>query len=356
MRVPITVVTGVRPEATALATVALQWDLPRAVVVRHRIDREEEVLRRVVSDATGVLERADVPLAHTCVSCAVREDVLPTLRRVAQDGRWGSVVALPPVGTPPELIVRALAGERELSRRLRDAGTVVAVDGATLVDDLVGDALLADQGLHAAPDDRRGVAEVLGRMIEYADAAVLTSPSEAAGRGLVRTLARPGAVLLDDAASLGAALVDTLGDRVAREEWVAVDRRQPLPPVPGPEVWRVDLRADRPFHPARLLENIGLIGGGRHRSRGCFWLPRRPDRVGEWDGAGGQLSIGTGSRWRRPSHTRIVVVGTGSPPGGLEDAFESMLVSRRELRTRGSVWEQLEDGLEPWLGPIDHAA
>ena len=356
MRISITVVTGVRPEAGAVATVALQWDLPRAVVVRHHIDADDQVLRRVVSDATGVLDRADISLAHTCVSCAVREDVLPTLRRVAEEGRWGSVVALPPVGTPPELICDAVATERELSRRLRDSGVVVAVDGATLVDDLVGDALLADHGLHAAPDDRRGVAEVLGRMIEYADATVLASPGAAAGRGLVRALARPDAVLLDDAASLGAALVDSLGDRTARDAWVAVDRRKPLPRLSAAGAWRVDLRADRPFHPARLLENVGLLGSGRHRSRGCFWLPSRPDQVGEWDGAGGQLSIGTGDRWDDRAHTRIVVAGAGSPPGHLEDAFESMLVSRRELRTRGSVWEQLEDGLEPWLGPIDHAA
>lgn len=121
-------------------------------------------------------------------------------------------------------------------------------------------------------------------------------------------------------------------------------------------VWRVDLRSDRPFHPERLLADVGRLGAGRHRSRGCFWLPSRPGALGVWDGAGGQLSVGAGGRWRNDVHTRIVVVGAGRRPDHLEEAFESLLVTTDEMRSRGRFWELFEDGLEPWLGPIRRVA
>ena len=41
----------------AASTMGLQWDLPDAVVVVHRIDVETQQLHRTISDVTGVLER-----------------------------------------------------------------------------------------------------------------------------------------------------------------------------------------------------------------------------------------------------------------------------------------------------------
>ena len=71
------VVTGVQPSAIDSAMMGLGWDLPDAVSVRHTIDPVAQVLTRVVSDATGPVERAHIPLEHACISCALREDVLP---------------------------------------------------------------------------------------------------------------------------------------------------------------------------------------------------------------------------------------------------------------------------------------
>ena len=54
---------------------------------------------RTISHAEGLLEQEQIPLEHACVSCALREDILPTLERLAQDGRWDSIVAGLPVAT-----------------------------------------------------------------------------------------------------------------------------------------------------------------------------------------------------------------------------------------------------------------
>jgi hypothetical protein len=56
-------------------------------VVRHDIDAGAGTLRRVVVDAYGLVEDETVPLEHACPSCAVREDALPAIARLAEDGR-----------------------------------------------------------------------------------------------------------------------------------------------------------------------------------------------------------------------------------------------------------------------------
>ena len=111
MRTPLLVVTGVDPVAMDATLMSLSWDLPDAVVVRHRIDPHSQVLTRTVSDASGVLEQEHVQLEHACVGCALREDILPTLERLGRDGRWRTIVSGLPTSTE--------AGE---GKRLRKSG------------------------------------------------------------------------------------------------------------------------------------------------------------------------------------------------------------------------------------------
>ncbi|MBM7518043.1 GTP-binding protein [Nocardioides nitrophenolicus] len=354
MRVPLVLLAGVDPEAMATAMVGLQFSLPEAVAVRHEIDPERGLLTRTVSDLSGIVETHETLLEHACVTCAIREDILPTLERLARDGRWHSIVAHLPVGAEAGHLCAALTWDTRLARFLRVATVVTALSGRHPVRDLVGDDLLADRGLHCAPDDRRGVGEVLAAMVEYADALVLDGDADPVARSLVAALARPGVALLDGAHGLdGGQLLGGLHQRAHRDGWTSPTRSDPLPELRAEGVWRVDLRSPRPFHPERLLESLELLGGGAHRSRGCFWLPTRPGRAVEWDGAGGQLSIGDHAGWgRRTPFTRIVLTGVGVAPAHLRDAFADLLVADGE---RGS-WSASEDGFEPWLGPIREVA
>ena len=96
-KVPVILVSGVAESAMLSATISLQFGLPDAVMVRHIIDPERQLLTRVVSDLSGVIENEEINLAHACVACAIREDIVPTLERLAAQGRWGSIVACLPV-------------------------------------------------------------------------------------------------------------------------------------------------------------------------------------------------------------------------------------------------------------------
>ncbi|MCW2816448.1 MAG: hypothetical protein JWN84_3903 [Nocardioides sp.] len=355
MRTPVVLLTGVDPDALATTMVSLQFDLPTAVAVRHHIDVERAVLQRTVSDVTGVLEREEIDLEHACVGCAVREDVLPTLDRLAAEGRWASIVAHLPVGAAAQQVCAAVEGDTRLSRRLRIAAVVAAVAGPTLVEDLVGDDLLVERGLQTSEEDVRGVGEVACALVEGADALAVHGHVEASGLSLLVDLARPDALLAATTAQLdGARLLAGLHDHARTRAWTDPARTHHLPPVP-PCSWRVDLRSDRAFHPARLLESLGRLGGGRHRSRGCFWLPTRPDDVLAWDGAGGQLSVGRSRPWgRQARHTRIVLHGVGHPPAHLQDAFDDLLL--RPDEAAAEAWSRTTDGFEAWLGPVRRAA
>ncbi|SEE67337.1 CobW family GTP-binding protein [Jiangella alba] len=371
---PVVLVTGVAPEAMAAATIALQWDLPDAVVVQHRIDVGRSVLMRTVSDVSGVVEDERIDLEHACVSCAIREDIVPTLVRLAAAERWGAVVAQLPPGAEAQQVCRVAARDPRL-RQVRIAGVVCAADGDRLADDLLGDELLCERGVHTAADDRRGVAEVGAAEVEYADAVAIAGTAEAAELELIRTLARPGALVSgspgptgggasararDGAGGDGAGggldarrLLAGIHDHAAAEAWVAQVRPGPLPAHVSGQVWRLDLRSDRPFHPDRLYAGIAGLGSGPRRSRGCFWLPTRSGVACAWDGAGGQLSIGVAEPWgpRRP-FTRIVVTGMDDGRDDLAAAFRRCLLDDAELRRRGAYWEAAGDGFEAWLGDI----
>jgi G3E family GTPase len=352
MRVPVVLLCGVDPAAMAAATVGLQFDLPGAAAVRHEIDVERGVLTRTVSDMNGVVERSEVELDHTCVTCAIREDVVPTLERLARTGRWRTIVAHLPVGAEPTQVCRVLSWDARVARFLRVSAVVAAASAAHPVRDLLGDDLLAERGLHSSADDRRGVGEVLAAMAEYADAVVFDGTPDPVARGLVLALARPGVPVSEGSADLsGAELAGNLHQHTGAEAWTSPTRTDALPDVRTERVWRLDLQSLEPFHPERLLDSLGPLGGGQHRSRGCFWLPTRPGRALAWAGAGGQLSIGNHGPWGgRVPFTRIVVTGVGAAPAHLRSAFADLLLDRAGLEP--ARWRVAEDGLEPWLGRI----
>jgi G3E family GTPase len=151
-------------------------------------------------------------------------------------------------------------------------------------------------------------------------------------------------------------MLDGLHDCDVTERWVADVRRGDLP-EPSGRAWTLDLSSERPLHPGRLMSSLQRLGGGPHRSRGCFWLPSRPGHACAWDGAGGLVSIGFSREWRLESPlTRLVVTGVDRTPDDIATAFHHCLLTDAEIADRGLYWEVGEDGFEPWLGDIRSAA
>ncbi len=358
-RVPVVLVSGVQEAAMLTTSISLQFGLPDAVAVRHTIDPERQVLTRVVSDVGGLIEREEINLAHACVSCAIREDIVPTLERLAAEGRWSSIVACLPLAAEAVQVCRTLAQAPRHAPHVSIAAVVTALDGATVAEDLLGEDLLDERGLATSEEDRRGVAEVASAMVEYADVVSLSQVPDPDEQALVAALARPRIPVVTDPSLLdAAALVAGVHRHHTVEAWVAEVRRGPLPPLAESGVWRLDLCSDRPLHPIRFQDELAILGGGARRSRGCFWLPTRPDDVCVWDGAGGQASVATTQKWSHHDTplTRITVVGLDDEHDEIVQAFQRCLLTDEELASRGPIWEESWDGLEPWLGPIERVA
>lgn len=357
---PTFLVTGTHADAMAAATIGLQFDLPDAVVVRHELDAAAGQLVRTVSDLSGLLEREVVPLEHACVSCAVREDVLPTLQRLGELGRWASIVAHLPVTADARSVCRVLTQDPSVAPAVRVTGVVTALDGRATVDDLLGDDLVGDRDLGTLTADRRGLGELLASLVEHADVVALFGRTPDSALELVRHLARPGAIVTREWPQMPAAqLLSGVHDDHASEAWVAEVHRGPNREGEGHHVWSLELTASRPLHPDRLLAHLDVLGGGPFRTRGCFWLATRPETICAWDGAGGQLSVGVAGSWARSTPlTRILITGLRDDDtrDDLRDVFSRCLLTDDEMSERGPAWETDTDGLEPWLGPIRSAA
>lgn len=356
MTTPVAVVTGTHAEAVERTVLTLAWDTLGAVAVHHTIDVGRQVLTRVVADHTGVLEREEVDLDHACASCALREDILPTLARLAEDGRWSSIVAHLPISADAMGICRVIdidPGYRDL---LRVSEVIAVVDGPHWDDDLLGDELLIEREIHTSAEDGRSVAETLSSLVEYADTVLAVGDLTTDGQELLTALARPGARIVPD--HLVYAL-DPGRTRVheAAETWVDPLGTRPVGLIESGVAWTVELRSERPFHPDRLHRHIAELGGGPRRSRGCFWLPTRPGQACEWSGAGGQLSVGTALvQPAGTPHTRLLVTGIDDGIDELVTLFNRCLVTDEEIARRGWTWTTPDDGFGPWLGPIERAA
>ena len=346
---PVVLLAGVSDKAVERTALTVQWDMPRAVVVSYAV--EGDALRRIVSHREGVIDDARTIADAGCYGCAAREDLRPLLEQLASRGRWSSILVRLPAGADPITVARVIGPsaicEADLDPAVRVVAVVAALEGAPLVDDLLGDELLSDRGAAVMRGDERTVGEALVAIVEYADIAVLTEPAADEGASLLARLMRPGSRVLSSCEALdGQRLVRSARDPFEADEWVDPTRVVGPADFPSPGAW------SRPFHPDRLLANLEKLGSGPRRSRGQFWLPSRPSQRIVWDGIGGQLSIGRVEGWGAQSPmTRLFVCGIDSGQDELARVFERTLVTDREVADGIDAWVGRVDGLEPWLGP-----
>lgn len=373
---PVVVLTGLTREVLEPVELSIGFALPSPALVRHELDFEAGAVTRIVSDHTGVVEREVLPLDHTCLTCALRHEIVPTLVRLAQSGRWSSFVLSLPPATQPQPLVEAItamaAASSVVGDALRIGSVVTAFSGRALLEDLFGDDLLRERDDVRHAGDVRAIGEVLADALEYADVLALCDghvPLDPTAAVVLDELRRPDSTVVVDAAELGADDLLDAWDGSA-QAWVHAERRTPATSPDGPAlgagdgvydatspaalaagVWTVVVDTWRPFHPERLLERIESVGGGSYRGRGCFWLPTHPDAVAIWAGAGGQLSIGTApGRPARGPRTRIVITGLDDRADDVRRDLADALMTDAELAGGLARWLGQEDGFEPWLG------
>jgi G3E family GTPase len=296
MRTPVILVAGQKDTDPVVGALLRT---PGTLVVEHRFDGHV-VRRTTVTLQRNVLTTAEsgLELAHGCVSCTIRNDLLVLLRQLHRRADVDRVVVHLAPWLEPEPIcvaidhvpVRVAPGyvDGPAALDVSIAAVIACVDSSVWLNQAVGDTDL---------DDGRTQAQVVVGQAEFADVIVLNHADSLAAAAL-RRLA-PRARLQVGADGVEDALNNLYRDaRQGRSD----DPHGPLlagqPPLNsrGP-VDLVEFHARRPFHPRRLHDCLDVLLDGVIRTRGRLWLAGRPDHAMWLESAGGGLRVGSAGKW-----------------------------------------------------------
>lgn len=305
----VTVVSGFDAEVTADFVRDLAAARPSMRVVRHDISQlARGRVQRLVSAGEEVLEFATVEMAHGCLSCTVREDVLPTLVRLARVDEEDILLVLPDMLEPESIALAAsvaLVDDRLVSEWVRFGSFVTVVDARTFIADVVSEEDLADRGLATMPDDMRTVAGVAVRQVEYADLVLISDSGDSPDQDVqpvsdlltqlapwakIRSLDGFGPNLIDDV--LAGPEHDLTQPPVLLR---GIEGRQVVAHEPGGHTLRFTSR--RPMHPGRFDAALGELIASTIRGRGHLWFASQPETIVVFESAGAGVGMGGAGWW-----------------------------------------------------------
>lgn len=356
MRLPVTVVSGLdRRPTTTIARSLLGTD-PESVLVTHCLDQVElGLVSRTLERAGGAVEPGLLELEHGCVTCTLREDVLPTVVRLARDERTTAAVLLLPEALEPVAFVEAFHGmpvadERTASDFCDLTGVVTVVSGPHLLARLADGQEIAASGISSTPDDNRTVGEILARQVETADL-IVALDAEASERGLLR-------LLNPTARQERSAMAPSPG---SFDLDATLDRADPTVVAPGPmlrreaDAWSLTWRSSVPMHPERLHDCLDDIMHGALRSVGQVWIASRPEAAVGWESTGPRINLGRSGTWRAAGRTDLVLTGVSDSPAELVFALDRAQLTPDELAAGSAQWRSYPDPFHRvWAAESSH--
>lgn len=325
-RTPVVLLAGFAgPVADGMDHIARRLGAaPGTAVVRHDLTALNEGIVRRGVDIDGHESTSVHELAHGCVSCTLRADLLPLLCRLAaRDSVQRIVIALDPAfeaeavcHAVDQVPVVGVLGRVDgpAGRDVRIEAVVTGLDADTWLMDALSEETLGERADGSAgsdgSDDERTVAQLAVGQVEFADAVVVFGTGRAdtdismLRSVLDRLIPRAPAIWVDDAREITGVRAEMLLDRVPADSRRGriFDAHAPLlrgePPLAadnGAEV--IEFAAGRPFHPTRLHQALDVLFEGVITARGRVWLATQPERVVWLESAGGGLRVGDAGAW-----------------------------------------------------------
>ncbi|MFD3909654.1 GTP-binding protein [Streptomyces sp. CB04723] len=377
-KLPVVIVCGLHAEARREVVEGLLRDVPHSVALHHDLSSAGGgTVRRSLRDAGGEPASDEARLVNDCACCALREDLVPELERLAGDGRTRLAVLELWDSVEPKSMAEVIAAH---THAVEVTNVFAAVDPALLLPCLSNGDDLAEAGLAAAATDRRTVGDTWARQVEYAPVLAVT-PNPAADeedRALLRQLnptARQFVAGSDDLARCAFAGFDVEAAAAAQHPACALLPQEADEAGVSTLVWR----RHWPFHPGRLFDALEEVSCAAARSRGRFWLADRPDTLLSWDAAGGALCVENTGPWlaslpdaawsmvppyRRaaaaldwhPEHgdrcQHLVFVSPGLDREGLTGLLDSCLLTDEEFGSGREGWKRLPAAFDVFLDPV----
>ncbi|MEU2494258.1 GTP-binding protein [Streptomyces sp. NPDC007883] len=294
---PVVIVAGLHSEARRKVVDHLLCLVPDSVALHHDLSTAADgTVLRQVRDASGELSRGDAPLVNDCACCALREDLVPELERLADAGLTRLAVVELWDSVEPEGMAAVVVQHGAEAVRLTNV--ITAVDPALVLPCLGNGDDLAEAGLAAAAGDQRTVGDTWARQVEYAPllAVVESEDADDEDRALLAQLHPTAQQVSADSAELARlafAGFDAEAAATAQHPACALLPQEADEAGVTTFVWR----RHRPFHPERLYRALEDLCCAAARSRGRFWLADRPDTLLAWEVAGGALCVESAGPW-----------------------------------------------------------
>lgn len=373
---PVAIVAGLHADARRETVERLLVSVPGSVALHHDLSTAERgTVVRTVRDAFRVRDTGETPLVDDCACCALREDLVPELVRLADDGATRLAIVELWDSVEPKAMAEVVAAHG--GERLAVTSVMCAVDPALLLPCLGNGDDLAEAGLAAAATDQRTIADTWARQLEYAPVLAVAESEDAdeEDRALLTQLhptARRVAVGSDELAAAAVAGFDVEAAAAAQHPACALLPQEADECGVTTYVWH----RTRPFHPGRLYAALEDLTCAAARSRGRFWLADRPDTLLAWDAAGGALCVESAGPWlaslpdaawemvppvRRaaaaldwhPEHgdccQHLVFTSPGLDRDGLELLLESCLLTDAEYAAGREAWKRLPPAFDSLL-------
>ncbi|MFJ8312358.1 MULTISPECIES: CobW family GTP-binding protein [unclassified Streptomyces] len=374
-KLPVAIVGGLHADARRAVVERLLRLVPGSVALHHDLaSAAEGTVRRTVRDTLGVRDAGEAPLVNDCACCALREDLVPELERLAAAGLTRLAVVELWDSVEPKAMAEVVAAHAE---SLAVTSVITAVDPALLLPCLGNGDDLAEAGLAAAASDQRTVADTWARQLEYATVLAIVDSEQAddEDRALLAQLhptARHVPYESGELAQAALAGFDVEAAAARQHPACALLPQDADEAGVGTYVWH----RTRPFHPERLYEALEDLCCAAARSRGRFWLADRPDTLLAWDSAGGALCVENAGPWlaslpdaawemvppvRRaaaaldwhPEHgdccQHLVFTSPGLDRDGLAALLDSCLLTDAEYAAGREAWKRLPPAFDSLL-------
>ena len=373
MRTPLLLVAG---HGDTDAVVGSLLRRPGTLVVEHRFDGH--VVRRstaMLRDGELIATDDALELAHGCVGCTIRNDLLVLLRKLHRRSGVDRIVVHLARWLEPEPICWAINHTRvRMGPGYPDGPAACDVAIAAVVTCVETSGWLAQVlGDDELPDGRTVAQAVVGQA-EFADLVVLDHP-EPVTLAVLRRLA-PRARITVGLARVEMALAHLDDDsRRGRSDHPHAPLLAGLPPLAADgTIGILEFTARRPFHPERLHAAVDLLLDGVVRTRGRLWLANRDDQVMWLESAGGGLRVASAGKWlaamtssevayvdpeRRAfadlmwehrfgdRHTSMTVLVCGADQDKIVDALNGALLTDDEM-ARPQSWSGYHDPFGDW--------
>ncbi|RZV01916.1 UNVERIFIED_ORG: G3E family GTPase [Serratia quinivorans] len=332
-----------------------------------------------------------VEMSNGCICCTLREDLLISVRELAQAGRFDYLLIESSGISEPLPVAETFTFEDEqgesLSQFARLDTLVTVVDGVNFIQQYQQAQTLQEAGQSLGEDDLRSVADLLIEQIEFCDVMLvsktdlLTPEQQGEVMALLASLnpdatiiaISPGKVPLEAVLNTGSFSFDKAQQAPG---WLKELRGEHLPETENYGISSFVYRARRPFAPDKFYRVInGDWGGGKLlRSKGFYWLATRPRQAGQWSQAGGIAHYGlAGTFWRaiaqenwpQDEETRahimdkwvepfgdmrqeLVFIGQNLQEAEITRLLDACLLNDEEMAAGIDYWHEMADPFPEW--------